>query len=198
MNAKPGLFGLTSDVKTQLVARLASRRAAPEAKAAVPEEQSRAPALGDPKAIAELDMMRRAGKLLGIEDPYFRAHAGIAGAVTRIGEADYDNFVSYNYLGLNGDPRVSAAAKAAIDRYGTSVSASRVVSGERPVHRELEAAVASLPGGWAARLQTAERPDALDRLDALEALRPAIAAARAVQAGVAAAGWALAAVSGVP
>ena len=144
MNAKPGLFGLTSDVKTQLVARLASRRAAPEAKAAVPEEQSRAPALGDPKAIAELDMMRRAGKLLGIEDPYFRAHAGIAGAVTRIGEADYDNFVSYNYLGLNGDPRVSAAAKAAIDRYGTSVSASRVVSGERPVHRELEAALAAV------------------------------------------------------
>ena len=61
MNAKPGLFGLTSDVKTQLVARLASRRAAPEAKAAVPEEQSRAPAPGDPQPIAELDMMRRGG-----------------------------------------------------------------------------------------------------------------------------------------
>jgi len=63
------------------------------------------------------------------------------------------------------------------------------------VHRELEAAVAGLPGGWAARLQAAERPDALDRLDALEALRPAIAAAMAVQAGVAAAGQSLAALA---
>jgi 7-keto-8-aminopelargonate synthetase-like enzyme len=39
-----------------------------------------------------------------------------------------------------------AAAKAAIDRYGTSASASRMVSGERPVHRELEAALADLHG----------------------------------------------------
>ena len=45
-------------------------------------------------------------------------------------------------------------------------------------HRNLEAAAASLPGGWAARVRAAaERPDALDRLDALEALRPAIMAA---------------------
>ncbi len=144
MNAKPGLFGLTSDVKTQLAARLASRRAVPDAGAAAPDGQPRAPALGDPKAIAELGMMRRAGELLRIEDPYFRAHAGVAGATTRIGDAEYDNFVSYNYLGLNGDPRVSAAAKAAIDRYGTSVSASRVVSGERPVHGELERELAAV------------------------------------------------------
>ena len=116
MSAKPGLFGLTSDVKQQLAARLASRRAVPDEGAAAPEIIPRAPALGDPKAIAELDMMRRAGRLLRIEDPYFRAHAGIAGAVTRIGGAEYDNFVSYNYLGLNGDPRVSAAAKAAIGK----------------------------------------------------------------------------------
>ena len=41
------------------------------------------------------------------------------------------NFASYNYLGLNGHPETSAAAKAAIDRYGTSASASRLVAGER-------------------------------------------------------------------
>ena len=34
----------------------------------------------------------------------------------------------------------------AIDRYGTSVSASRLVSGERSVHRELEEALAALYG----------------------------------------------------
>ena len=56
------------------------------------------------------------------------------------------NFASYNYLGLNGHPEVSAAAKAAIDRYGTSAAASRLVAGERPVHRELETRLARFFG----------------------------------------------------
>ena len=38
------------------------------------------------------------------------------------------------------------AAKQAIDRYGTSVSASRLVSGEKPLHRELEQAIADFIG----------------------------------------------------
>ena len=42
------------------------------------------------------------------------------------------------------------AAKAAIDRYGTSVSASRLVSGERPIHRALEEALADIHGAEAA------------------------------------------------
>lgn len=78
----------------------------------------------------------------GIPNPYFPVHDDIAGAHTRIGGRDYINYSSYNYLGLSGHPAVSAAAKAAIDRYGTSVSASRLVSGERPIHRELERAIA--------------------------------------------------------
>ena len=39
---------------------------------------------------------------------------------------------------MSGDPAVSQAAKAAIDRYGTSASASRLVSGQKGVHVELE------------------------------------------------------------
>jgi len=54
------------------------------------------------------------------------------------------NFSSYNYLGLNGDPRVAEAARQAIARHGVSASASRLVSGERPVHGALEAAIAAL------------------------------------------------------
>ena len=38
---------------------------------------------------------------------------------------------------------VQAAAKAAIDRHGVSASASRMVSGERPLHGALEAALAA-------------------------------------------------------
>src|SRR5712672_3557271 len=94
----------------------------------------------------EIRMIREAAEFLGIADPFFRVHEGIAGAETVIDGCSYVNFASYNYLGLNGHPRICAAAKAAIDRYGTSVSASRPVSGERPVHRELEQALARVHG----------------------------------------------------
>jgi 8-amino-7-oxononanoate synthase len=47
---------------------------------------------------------------------------------------------------MSGDPVVSQAAKDAIDRYGTSVSASRLASGERPLHREIEKEIADFIG----------------------------------------------------
>ncbi len=61
-----------------------------------------------------------------------------------IGGQEYINYASYNYLSLSGHPEINAAAKAAIDQYGTSVSASRIVSGERPIHRQLEQAIANV------------------------------------------------------
>jgi len=73
--------------------------------------------------------------------PYFRSHEGLAGDTTRIGERDCISFSHYNYLGLSGHPALKAAVAAAIDRYGTSVSASRLAGGERPIHAELERAL---------------------------------------------------------
>jgi len=81
---------------------------------------------------------------LNIGNPFFKLHEGIAGATTCISGQKYINYASYNYLALSGHPGVSDAAKNAIDKYGTSVSASRLVSGERPVHRELERAIAKV------------------------------------------------------
>jgi 8-amino-7-oxononanoate synthase len=83
------------------------------------------------------------GAKLGIQNPYFRVHEASAGATTRIAGKECINFSSYNYLGLSGDPRVNEAAKQAIDLYGTSASASRLVSGERPIQQELERALAA-------------------------------------------------------
>lgn len=83
---------------------------------------------------------------LGIGNPYFRPQDGVAGPTTRIGGKEFRNFSGYNYLGLSGDPRVNQAAKRAIDRYGTSVSASRLVSGERAIHSELEQSLARAYG----------------------------------------------------
>lgn len=79
-------------------------------------------------------------------NPYFKVHEGILDDTTQIAGREYINYSSFNYLGMSGDPAVSQAAKEAIDRYGTSVSASRLVSGEKPIHRELERALAELHG----------------------------------------------------
>ena len=137
-------FGLSRELKTQLLERFANRHAGrPQPSAAPNRLPARAP-LGDPQVREELRRVREAGRILEIDNPFFRAHDGIAEAETTIAGRRLLNLVSYNYLGLNGDARVVAAAKAAIDRYGTSVSASRLVSGERPVHRELETALAAL------------------------------------------------------
>ena len=94
----------------------------------------------------ELRLIEAAAAELGIADPFFRAHDGIAGAETTIDDRRIGNFASYDYLALNGDPRITGAAKAAIDRYGTSVSASRMVSGERPIHHHREAARSDADG----------------------------------------------------
>jgi len=48
------------------------------------------------------------------------------------------NFCANNYLGLSSDPRVTAAAKAAIDRYGYGMSSVRFICGTQDVHKELE------------------------------------------------------------
>ena len=82
----------------------------------------------------------------GLEDPYFGVHEGITSDRTQIGGREMISWATYNYLGMSGEPEVAAASKAAIDRYGTSVSASRLVSGEKVIHRELEQAIARLIG----------------------------------------------------
>lgn len=90
----------------------------------------------------QVQRLREGGRLLGVESPFFRLHHTIAGAHSRIDGREVINFASYNYLGLAGHPAVTAAAQAAIAEYGTTVSASRIVSGERPFHRRLEKALA--------------------------------------------------------
>jgi 8-amino-7-oxononanoate synthase len=90
----------------------------------------------------ELRLQRTVADRMGLENPFFRVHEGRVGARTQIDGRTLVNFSGYDYLGLNGHPDVAQAAKAAIDRYGLSASASRVVAGERPIHRALERALA--------------------------------------------------------
>ncbi|MFJ4353864.1 aminotransferase class I/II-fold pyridoxal phosphate-dependent enzyme [Pseudomonas sp. NPDC089428] len=147
--------GLGGDTKQRLIQQALARRrseAGASAEGATLEQAQQA-ALKVPEAFYRFDqhpgyqqlrVMQQGAVRLGLSNPFFRLHEGTAGAETRIGEREYLNFASYNYLGYSGHPVVAEAAKAAIDRYGTSVSASRPVSGDRPLHRELERELASL------------------------------------------------------
>jgi 8-amino-7-oxononanoate synthase len=82
----------------------------------------------------------------GLPNPYFPVHESVTRDTAVVGGRQLVNFCSYNYLGMSGDPTVAQAAKDAIDQFGTSVSASRLVSGEKTVHGELESAIAALVG----------------------------------------------------
>ena len=56
------------------------------------------------------------------------------------------NFCSNDYLGLAADPRVCAAFKAGVDRWGVGSGASHLVSGHTAAHQELEMALADFTG----------------------------------------------------
>lgn len=78
--------------------------------------------------------------------PFFQPRDGISGSVIRWNGQELINYSGYNYLGLSGHPAVSRAAQNAIDRYGTSASASRIVSGQIDLHIELEKRLARFLG----------------------------------------------------
>jgi 8-amino-7-oxononanoate synthase/acyl carrier protein len=82
----------------------------------------------------------------GMTNPFFTVHEAVTNDRTTINGQEYINFCSYNYLGMSGDPHVIRATRDAVARYGTSVSASRLVSGEKPLHGQLERGIADFIG----------------------------------------------------
>src|SRR5450432_2406144 len=99
--------------------------------------------LGPYKAIKYQQNLAR---MLGIENPFFRSTEGPEGRRTLIDGKPCLNFAWCDYLGLSQHPDLIEATTAAIDRYGTSISASRMVSGDTPLHRELETLIADTIG----------------------------------------------------
>jgi 8-amino-7-oxononanoate synthase len=155
VNRKPGL---TAQIKERLIQRSLERRLSQGSADHAPVYRFAPTATTNPEVpeqyyrfdmhpgYQQMRIIAAGAAQLKIDSPFFKQHQGTAGARTHIGDREYLNFSSYNYLGLSGHPTVAAAAKAAIDRYGTSVSASRAVSGERPLHRQLETALAGAYG----------------------------------------------------
>jgi 8-amino-7-oxononanoate synthase len=62
------------------------------------------------------------------------------------------NFGSNDYLGLAADPRIAAAAREAIEKYGWGSGASPLVTGRSELHAELEHKLAEFEGTEAALL----------------------------------------------
>ena len=155
--SKKSLPGLTAHLKDKLIQQALERRlrnvneqtenvgniAVRERSSDIPEQFYRFSAH---PGYQQIRIISDGAGRLGVGNPFFKMHEGTAHAHTVIDGKDVLNFASYNYLGMSGDPRVVAAAKSAIDSYGTSVSASRLVSGERPVHRALEQGIAKAYG----------------------------------------------------
>lgn len=65
---------------------------------------------------------------------------------TATGEQRVINMTSYGYLGLVRHPKVIAAAKQALDDYGTGACGSPILSGKSPLHQELEIKLSALTG----------------------------------------------------
>ncbi len=108
-------------------------------------------------ATAQGDGIRRAGQ--------WRAPRDLDGAGPEGKLAPDDrpvvSFASNDYLGLTQHPAVVDAARAALDRWGAGSGSARLIVGSRPVHSDLEAALASwkrteravlFPTGFAANL----------------------------------------------
>jgi 8-amino-7-oxononanoate synthase len=93
---------------------------------------------------AEIDAIRAAGR--------WRTHRRLdaCGPVGVLDGQPVVSFASNDYLGLSAHPAVCEAAVAAVARWGTGATASRLVVGNRPVHDDLEAALAEWKGCEAA------------------------------------------------
>jgi 8-amino-7-oxononanoate synthase len=102
--------------------------------------------------VVRLKRYERMLKAVVVENPYFGVDEGGtgSGSVLRTGGRNRMNFCAYDYLGFSHHPSVAAAAKEAIDRYGSSAGASRLVSGEKQIHQELERELAAFLGTEAA------------------------------------------------
>jgi 8-amino-7-oxononanoate synthase len=177
MNFKlPSLPGLTGQLKDKLIQQALEKRLAKanaplehaqaskskqDAKLSAASSEPRDSPSGDEErdlscrfdqfpGYKQIQILHGGAKRLGLSNPFFKSHDGRAGAHTTIVGKNLINFASYNYLDLSGHPRVNQAAVDAISRYGTSVSASRVVSGDRPIHQALEQTIAEVYGTEAA------------------------------------------------
>lgn len=72
--------------------------------------------------------------------------SGLPGSVIELEGKKLINFASNDYLGLAGDSRLIEAGILAIQEYGTGSTGSRLLSGHRLLHQQLEEKIAQWKG----------------------------------------------------
>jgi 8-amino-7-oxononanoate synthase len=103
-----------------------------------------------PSHLSLLDFVQRraqfaGAQILDVGDPWFLQVDKFC-AETEASGRPYRSFAHFDYLGLSRHPNVRTAAREALQEHGTSVSASRLVGGERVMQRELELELADFVG----------------------------------------------------
>lgn len=86
-----------------------------------------------------------AAELAGIREAgLYKNEAALSSAQSahiRVGDRQLINLCANNYLGLADSPKVIAAAKEALDRWGFGMASVRFICGTQELHKELEAAL---------------------------------------------------------
>jgi len=72
------------------------------------------------------------------------------GARVMVNGREMGMYASYSYLGLVGHPKINAAAREAVDRFGTGTHGVRTLAGTLTLHSELEETIANFKGTEAA------------------------------------------------
>ena len=99
------------------------------------------------RAIVERVNGAKAQDLYFYNQPVSELHGG---ARVLVNGREMGMYASYSYLGLVGHPRINAAAKAAVDKYGTGTHGVRTLAGSLILHNELEEVIAEFKHAEAA------------------------------------------------
>ncbi|MBN1149503.1 MAG: aminotransferase class I/II-fold pyridoxal phosphate-dependent enzyme [Anaerolineales bacterium] len=97
-------------------------------------------------------MSKRAGDLQQAGLYYYNQPIAemLSGARVLVRGREMGMYASYSYLGLVGHPRINAAAREAVDRFGTGTHGVRTLAGTLTLHQELEETIAAFKGAEAA------------------------------------------------
>lgn len=153
MNVDAKLKALTPEEKRALAKKLLSKKAAGAGVKSAGGASKGGPKPENtsfdrfPEYVEHRQRTEMAGKMVSLtRNPYLQPNESVSRDTVQVDGAEAINFSGYNYLGLSGDPRVNQAVKDAVDKFGTSASASRLVGGEITLHRDLEKTLAAIVG----------------------------------------------------
>ena len=68
------------------------------------------------------------------------------GSDIKVAQGEVINFCANNYLGLSNHPKLVAAAKEGLEKYGYGMSSVRFICGTQDIHKDLEGQISSFLG----------------------------------------------------